>query len=71
MFVKDRMTRDPYTIQVSASINTLVGLMKEKGLRKGRFAGTIFTDNQGDVFIGIGRKIYLLIDKLSEILKLY
>ena len=34
MFVKDRMTRDPYTIQVSASINTLVGLMKEKGLRK-------------------------------------
>ena len=34
MFVKDRMTRDPYTIQVSASINTLIGLMRDKKLRK-------------------------------------
>ena len=34
MFVKDKMTRDPYTIQVSASINTLIGLMRDKKLRK-------------------------------------
>ena len=34
MFVKDRMTKDPYTIQVSASINTLIGLMRDKKLRK-------------------------------------
>ena len=34
MFVKDRMTRDPYTIQVTASINTLIGLMRDKKLRK-------------------------------------
>ena len=34
MFVKDRMTPDPYTIQVSASINTLIGLMRDKKLRK-------------------------------------
>lgn len=34
MLVKDRMTRDPYTIQVNSSINTLIGLMREKGLRK-------------------------------------
>lgn len=34
MFVKDRMTPDPYTIQVSASINTLIGLMRDKSLRK-------------------------------------
>ena len=33
MFVKDRMTKDPYTIQVSASINTLIGLMRDKKLR--------------------------------------
>ena len=34
MFVRDRMTKDPYTIQVSASINTLIGLMRDKKLRK-------------------------------------
>lgn len=34
MFVRDRMTPDPYSIQVNASVNTLIGLMKEKNLRK-------------------------------------
>lgn len=34
MFIKDRMTKDPYTIQVNASISALMALMREKGLKK-------------------------------------
>ncbi len=34
MFIKDRMTKDPYTIQVNASINALMALMREKNLKK-------------------------------------
>ncbi len=34
MLVRNRMTPDPYTVQASAPINSLIGLMKEKGLRK-------------------------------------
>ncbi len=34
MLVRNRMTPDPYTVQASASINTLIGMMREKHLRK-------------------------------------
>jgi acetoin utilization protein AcuB len=34
MYIKDRMTKDPYTIQVNASISALMALMREKGLKK-------------------------------------
>lgn len=34
MFIKDRMTKDPYTIQVNASISALMALMREKNLKK-------------------------------------
>lgn len=34
MFIKDRMTKNPYTIQVNASINALMALMREKNLKK-------------------------------------
>jgi len=34
MFIKDRMTKDPYTIQVNASINALMALMRERNLKK-------------------------------------
>lgn len=34
MYVKDRMTKNPYTIQASAGIVELMGLMREKNLKK-------------------------------------
>ena len=34
MYIKDRMTKAPYTIQVNASISALMALMREKGLKK-------------------------------------
>ena len=34
MYVRDRMTKDPYTIQASAGIIELMGLMKEKNLKR-------------------------------------
>ncbi len=34
MYVKDRMTKDPYAIQVTAGITELMGLMREKNLKK-------------------------------------
>jgi acetoin utilization protein AcuB len=34
MFIKDRMTKDPYTIQVNASISALMALMRERNLKK-------------------------------------
>lgn len=34
MFIKDRMTKDPYTIQVNASISALMALMREYSLKK-------------------------------------
>lgn len=34
MYIKDRMTKDPYTIQVNASINALMALMRERNLKK-------------------------------------
>ena len=34
MYVRDRMTKDPYTIQASAGITELMGLMREKNLKR-------------------------------------
>lgn len=34
MYIKDRMTKDPYTIQVNASISALMALMREYNLKK-------------------------------------
>ncbi|MBR5001811.1 MAG: CBS domain-containing protein, partial [Firmicutes bacterium] len=34
MYVKDRMTKNPYTIQASAGITELMGLMREKNLKR-------------------------------------
>lgn len=34
MYVKNRMTKNPYTIEVSASISDAVALLREKGLKR-------------------------------------
>lgn len=34
MYVRDRMTKDPYSIQVGAGVTELMGLMREKKLKK-------------------------------------
>lgn len=34
MYIKDRMTKNPHTIQVNASINALMALMREQGLKR-------------------------------------
>lgn len=34
MYIKDRMTKNPYTIQVNASISALMALMREYNLKK-------------------------------------